>query len=97
MPENAFQGLMPRVNAHEDAEMKEGWLCRGALGLSCSSSLCFSQSLLPEVVVLVGVSGQSVWLQLLRICRVLRSLKLIARFRQIRVIILAVVRALKVM
>ncbi|XP_040825145.1 cation channel sperm-associated protein 2 [Ochotona curzoniae] len=54
-------------------------------------------SLLPEVVVLVGVSGQSVWLQLLRICRVLRSLKLIARFRQIRVIILAVVRALKSM
>ncbi|GAB5572515.1 cation channel sperm-associated protein 2 isoform X3 [Prionailurus iriomotensis] len=46
-------------------------------------------SLLPEVVVLVGVTGQSVWLQLLRICRVLRSLKLFARFRQIRVIILA--------
>ncbi|XP_005603136.1 cation channel sperm-associated protein 2 isoform X3 [Equus caballus] len=31
-------------------------------------------SLLPEVVVLVGVTGQSVWLQLLRICRVLRDL-----------------------
>ncbi|ELV13391.1 Putative stereocilin-like protein [Tupaia chinensis] len=56
-----------------------------------------SSSLLPEVVVLVGVSGQSVWLQFLRICRVLRSLKLFARFRQIRVIILALVRALKSM
>ncbi|XP_066132748.1 cation channel sperm-associated protein 2 [Saccopteryx bilineata] len=54
-------------------------------------------SLLPEVVVLVGVTGQSVWLQLLRICRVLRSLKLFTRFRQIRVIILALVRALKSM
>ncbi|XP_070438046.1 cation channel sperm-associated protein 2 isoform X1 [Equus przewalskii] len=54
-------------------------------------------SLLPEVVVLVGATGQSVWLQLLRICRVLRSLKLFARFRQIRVIILALVRALKSM
>ncbi|XP_029807436.1 cation channel sperm-associated protein 2 [Suricata suricatta] len=54
-------------------------------------------SLLPEVVVLLGVTGQSVWLQLLRICRVLRSLKLFARFRQIRVIILALVRALKSM
>ncbi|XP_048649210.1 cation channel sperm-associated protein 2 [Marmota marmota marmota] len=54
-------------------------------------------SLLPEIVVLGGVSGQSVWLQLLRICRVLRSLKLFARFRQIRVIILALVRALKSM
>uniref|UniRef100_I3N8N9 Cation channel sperm associated 2 n=1 Tax=Ictidomys tridecemlineatus TaxID=43179 RepID=I3N8N9_ICTTR len=52
-------------------------------------------SLLPEIVVLGGVSGQPVWLQLLRICRVLRSLKLFARFRQIRVIILALVRALK--
>ncbi|XP_033072272.1 cation channel sperm-associated protein 2 isoform X4 [Trachypithecus francoisi] len=52
-------------------------------------------SLLPEVVVLVGVTGQSVWLQLLRICRVLRSLKLLAQFRQIRVIILVLVRALK--
>ncbi|XP_070438069.1 cation channel sperm-associated protein 2 isoform X4 [Equus przewalskii] len=31
-------------------------------------------SLLPEVVVLVGATGQSVWLQLLRICRVLRDL-----------------------
>lgn len=30
-------------------------------------------SLLPEVVVLVGATGQSVWLQLLRICRVLRD------------------------
>ncbi|KAM9646750.1 cation channel sperm-associated protein 2 [Trichechus inunguis] len=54
-------------------------------------------SLIPEIVVLVGVTGQSVWLQLLRICRVLRSLKLFARFRQIRVIILALVRALKTM
>ncbi|XP_048188911.1 cation channel sperm-associated protein 2 isoform X2 [Perognathus longimembris pacificus] len=54
-------------------------------------------SLLPEIVVLSGVSGQSVWLQLLRIFRVLRSLKLFARFRQIRVIILALVRALKSM
>ncbi|XP_047396066.1 cation channel sperm-associated protein 2 isoform X2 [Sciurus carolinensis] len=54
-------------------------------------------SLLPEIVVLGGVTGQSVWLQLLRICRVLRSLKLFARFRQIRVIILALVRALKSM
>ncbi|XP_025245315.1 cation channel sperm-associated protein 2 [Theropithecus gelada] len=54
-------------------------------------------SLLPEVVVLVGVTGQSVWLQLLRICRVLRSLKLLAQFRQIRVIILVLVRALKSM
>ncbi|XP_020011809.1 cation channel sperm-associated protein 2 [Castor canadensis] len=54
-------------------------------------------SLLPEVMTLLGVSGQSVWLQLLRICRVLRSLQLFARFRQIRVIILALVRALKSM
>ncbi|XP_006831945.1 PREDICTED: cation channel sperm-associated protein 2 [Chrysochloris asiatica] len=54
-------------------------------------------SLIPEVVVLVGVTSQSVWLQLLRICRVLRSLKLFARFPQIRVIILALVRALKTM
>ncbi|XP_076983812.1 cation channel sperm-associated protein 2 isoform X2 [Tamandua tetradactyla] len=54
-------------------------------------------SLLPEIVVLIGVTSQSVWLQLLRICRVLRSLKLFARFRQIRVIILALVRALKTM
>ncbi|KAK2498631.1 hypothetical protein MC885_008087 [Smutsia gigantea] len=52
-------------------------------------------SLLPEIAVLLGVTGQSVWLQLLRICRVLRSLKLFARFHQIRVIILALVRALK--
>ncbi|XP_023370086.1 cation channel sperm-associated protein 2 isoform X3 [Otolemur garnettii] len=54
-------------------------------------------SLLPEIVVLGGVTSQSVWLQFLRICRVLRSLKLFARFRQIRVIILALVRALKSM
>ncbi|XP_010337842.2 cation channel sperm-associated protein 2 [Saimiri boliviensis] len=54
-------------------------------------------SLLPEVVLLAGVTGQPVWLQFLRICRVLRSLKLFARFRQIRVIILALVRALKSM
>uniref|UniRef100_A0A8C6BF12 Cation channel sperm-associated protein 2 n=1 Tax=Monodon monoceros TaxID=40151 RepID=A0A8C6BF12_MONMO len=54
-------------------------------------------SLIPEVVVLVGVTSHSVWLQLLRICRVLRSLKLFARFRQVRVIILALVRALKSM
>uniref|UniRef100_G3T559 Cation channel sperm associated 2 n=1 Tax=Loxodonta africana TaxID=9785 RepID=G3T559_LOXAF len=59
--------------------------------------LMLRQSLIPEVVVLVGVTSQSVWLQLLRICRVLRSLKLFARFRQIRVIILALVRALKTM
>ncbi|XP_007619765.1 cation channel sperm-associated protein 2 isoform X5 [Cricetulus griseus] len=54
-------------------------------------------SLLPEFVVLMGVSGNSVWLQLLRISRVLRSLKLFARFRQIKVIILALARALKSM
>uniref|UniRef100_A0A8D1LHH3 Cation channel sperm-associated protein 2 n=2 Tax=Sus scrofa TaxID=9823 RepID=A0A8D1LHH3_PIG len=54
-------------------------------------------SLIPETVVLVGVTSHSVWLQLLRICRVLRSLKLFARFPQIRVIILALVRALKSM
>ncbi|KAL2790450.1 cation channel sperm-associated protein 2 isoform 2 [Daubentonia madagascariensis] len=54
-------------------------------------------SLLPEIVVLGGVTSQSVWLQFLRICRVLRSLKLFARFRQIRVIILALIRALKSM
>ncbi|CAH6787997.1 Catsper2 [Phodopus roborovskii] len=54
-------------------------------------------SVLPEFVVLMGVSGKSVWLQLLRISRVLRSLKLFARFRQIKVIILALVRALKSM
>ncbi|XP_074222124.1 cation channel sperm-associated protein 2 isoform X1 [Camelus bactrianus] len=54
-------------------------------------------SLLPEVVLLVGVTSQSIWLRLLRICRVLRSLKLFARFRQVRVIILALVRALKSM
>ncbi|XP_060030517.1 cation channel sperm-associated protein 2 [Erinaceus europaeus] len=55
-------------------------------------------SLLPEIVVVVGVKSQTtVWLQLLRICRVLRSLKLFARFRQIRVIILALVRAVKSM
>ncbi|XP_040602086.1 cation channel sperm-associated protein 2 isoform X2 [Mesocricetus auratus] len=55
------------------------------------------ESVLPEFVVLMGVSGESVWLQLLRISRVLRSLKLFARFRQIKVIILALVRALKSM
>ncbi|XP_055481473.1 cation channel sperm-associated protein 2 isoform X1 [Psammomys obesus] len=54
-------------------------------------------SLLPEFVVFMGVSGNSVWLQLLRVSRVLRSLKLFARFRQIKVIILALVRALKSM
>ncbi|XP_036910382.1 cation channel sperm-associated protein 2 [Sturnira hondurensis] len=54
-------------------------------------------SLLPEVVVLVGVTRQSVWLKLLRICRVLRSLKLFTRFPQVRVIILALARALKSM
>ncbi|KAM9711230.1 cation channel sperm-associated protein 2 isoform 4-T5 [Dama dama] len=52
-------------------------------------------SLMPEIVVLAGVTSQPVWLQLLRICRVLRSLKLFARFHQVRVIILALVRALK--
>ncbi|XP_059558932.1 cation channel sperm-associated protein 2 isoform X2 [Myotis daubentonii] len=54
-------------------------------------------SLLPEIVVLTGVAGQSAWLQLLRICRVLRSLKLFTRIPQVRVIILALVRALKSM
>ncbi|KAM9711229.1 cation channel sperm-associated protein 2 isoform 3-T4 [Dama dama] len=54
-------------------------------------------SLMPEIVVLAGVTSQPVWLQLLRICRVLRSLKLFARFHQVRVIILALVRALKSM
>ncbi|XP_076785725.1 cation channel sperm-associated protein 2 isoform X5 [Arvicanthis niloticus] len=54
-------------------------------------------SLLPEFVVLIGVSGDSVWLQLLRVSRVLRSLKLFARFPQIKVILLALVRALKSM
>ncbi|XP_003756106.1 cation channel sperm-associated protein 2 isoform X2 [Sarcophilus harrisii] len=54
-------------------------------------------SVLPEVVVLSGVSTEALWLQLLRICRVLRSLKLFTRFGQIRVIILALVRALKTM
>ncbi|KAI5936748.1 cation channel sperm-associated protein 2 isoform X2 [Manis javanica] len=54
-------------------------------------------TLLPEIVVLLGITGQSVWLQLLRICRVLRSLRLFAQFHQIRVIILALVRALKSM
>ncbi|XP_052579186.1 cation channel sperm-associated protein 2 [Peromyscus californicus insignis] len=54
-------------------------------------------SLLPEFVVLIGVSRTSVWLQLLRISRVLRSLKLFARFPQIKVIILALARALKSM
>ncbi|KAI4535263.1 hypothetical protein MG293_014489 [Ovis ammon polii] len=54
-------------------------------------------SLIPEIVVLAGVTSKPVWLQLLRICRVLRSLKLFARFHQVRVIILALVRALKSM
>lgn len=54
-------------------------------------------SLLPEFVVLIGVSADSVWLQLLRVSRVLRSLKLFARFPQIKVILLALVRALKSM
>ncbi|XP_070334063.1 cation channel sperm-associated protein 2 isoform X3 [Odocoileus virginianus] len=54
-------------------------------------------SLIPEIVVLAGVTSQPVWLQLLRICRLLRSLKLFARFHQVRVIILALVRALKSM
>lgn len=53
-------------------------------------------SLLPEFVVAIGVSADSVWLQLLRVSRVLRSLKLFARFPQIKVILLALVRALKV-
>uniref|UniRef100_A0ABK0LD00 Cation channel, sperm associated 2 n=2 Tax=Rattus norvegicus TaxID=10116 RepID=A0ABK0LD00_RAT len=55
------------------------------------------ESLLPEFVVLIGVSADSVWLQLLRVSRVLRSLKLFARFPQIKVILLALVRALKSM
>ncbi|XP_070279859.1 cation channel sperm-associated protein 2 [Myotis yumanensis] len=54
-------------------------------------------SLLPEIVLLTGVGGQSAWLQLLRICRVLRSLKLFTRIPQVRVIILALGRALKSM
>ncbi|KAL1785885.1 cation channel sperm-associated protein 2 isoform X1 [Sigmodon hispidus] len=54
-------------------------------------------SVLPEFVALMGVSGKSVWLRLLRISRVLRSLKLFARFPQIKVIILALARALKSM
>ncbi|XP_029391997.1 cation channel sperm-associated protein 2 isoform X3 [Mus pahari] len=54
-------------------------------------------SLLPELVVLLGVPAHSVWIQLLRVSRVLRSLKLFARFRQIKVILLALVRALKSM
>ncbi|XP_051000861.1 cation channel sperm-associated protein 2 [Acomys russatus] len=54
-------------------------------------------SLLPEFWVLMGVSRNTVWLQLLRLSRVLRSLKLFTRLRQIKVIILALVRALKSM
>ncbi|XP_055990430.1 cation channel sperm-associated protein 2 [Sorex fumeus] len=54
-------------------------------------------AVLPEVIVFEEVTGQPVWLQLLRICRVLRSLKFLAKFPQIRVIILALVRALKSM
>lgn len=69
--------------------------CLGSLG-SLPHCLCLPQSLLPEFVVLMGVSRTSVWLQLLRISRVLRSLKLFARFPQIKVIILALARALKV-
>jgi cation channel sperm-associated protein 2 len=69
----------------------------GSFGYLFTFCLCLPQSLLPELVVLLGVPAHSVWLQLLRVCRVLRSLKLFARFRQIKVILLALVRALKVM
>lgn len=77
---------------------KMGWE-RGNLGPLgvFTYCLCLPQSLLPEFVVLIGVSADSVWLQLLRVSRVLRSLKLFARFPQIKVILLALVRALKVM
>uniref|UniRef100_F6U089 Cation channel sperm associated 2 n=1 Tax=Ornithorhynchus anatinus TaxID=9258 RepID=F6U089_ORNAN len=54
-------------------------------------------SLVPEIGLLMGLKGDMMWLQALRISRVLRSLKLFARFRQVRVIILALVRALKSM
>ncbi|XP_028927142.2 cation channel sperm-associated protein 2 isoform X2 [Ornithorhynchus anatinus] len=39
-------------------------------------------SLVPEIGLLMGLKGDMMWLQALRISRVLRSLKLFARFRQ---------------
>ena len=89
-----FKGWWPKN--YEKEEIKKGQLYWVLWGVYFTHNVCFLQSLIPEIVVLAGVTSQPVWLQLLRICRLLRSLKLFARFHQVRVIILALVRALKV-
>ncbi|XP_023579840.1 cation channel sperm-associated protein 2 isoform X2 [Octodon degus] len=51
--------------------------------------------LLYEILVLGGVTGHPVWLELLSICGVMRCFRLYAQFHQVRVIILALVRTFK--
>ncbi|EHB18411.1 Cation channel sperm-associated protein 2, partial [Heterocephalus glaber] len=58
----------------------------------------FTVTLLPllyEILVLGGVTGHPVWLELLSICSVMRCFRLYAQFHQVRVIILALVRTFK--
>ncbi|XP_005376726.1 PREDICTED: cation channel sperm-associated protein 2 isoform X2 [Chinchilla lanigera] len=51
--------------------------------------------LLYEILVLGGVTGHPVWLELLSICSVMRCFRLYAQFHQVQVIILALVRTFK--
>ncbi|XP_019065321.1 cation channel sperm-associated protein 2 isoform X5 [Fukomys damarensis] len=51
--------------------------------------------LLYEILVLGGVTGHPVWLELLSICGVMRCFRLYAQLHQVRVIILALVRTFK--
>ncbi|KAM6181071.1 cation channel sperm-associated protein 2 [Erethizon dorsatum] len=58
----------------------------------------FVVTLLPflyELLVLGGVTGHPMWLELLSICSVMRCFRLYAQFHQVRVIILALVRTFK--
>nr|XP_023421713.1 cation channel sperm-associated protein 2 [Cavia porcellus] len=58
----------------------------------------FVITLLPflyEILVLGGVTGHPVWLELMSICGVMRCFRLYAQFHQVRVIILALVRTFK--
>lgn len=54
------------------------------------------QSLVPEFLYLLPVADWEVRRRLLRIGRVSLSLKLFSRFRQVRLIVLAIMKALKV-
>lgn len=58
--------------------------------------LWFPQPFLYEILVLGGVTGHPVWLELMSICGVMRCFRLYAQFHQVRVIILALVRTFKV-